>query len=219
MLLNCSHHHHHTTTTTHHTTTTTTPHHTTPHHTTPHHTTPHHTTPHHTTPHHTTPHHTTPPPLSHSTPSPTHTRTTNVPIIVGWSHTGERRTSGCERGWARRTCENRNDDAWKTRAAVPTLSSLLQLLRNLKPATAGCKACESAHGNKHWVRCEARRHEYRLKYGRNPLVATRRVYHEPETVREGAGPVASETNPGSVSEREPAVRLHRPRSHTLLAHL
>ena len=32
--------------------------------------------------------------------------------------------------------------------------------------TPGCRACESAHANKHLVRCEARRHEYRLKYGR-----------------------------------------------------
>ena len=30
--------------------------------------------------------------------------------------------------------------------------------------TEGCKACESAHRNKHLVRCEARRYEYGLKY-------------------------------------------------------
>ena len=71
--------------------------------------------------------------------------------------------------------------------------------------TQGCKACESAHGNMHLVRCGARRHEYRLKYGRHPLVTTRRVYHELERAPEGAGPVASETNPVSDREREPFV--------------
>ena len=40
--------------------------------------------------------------------------------------------------------------------------------------TPGCRACESAHANKHLVRCEARRYKYRLKYGRNPPVSTRR---------------------------------------------
>ena len=60
------------------------------------------------------------------------------------------------------------------------------------PPTPGCRACESAHGNKHLVRCEARRCEYRLKYGRNPPVTTRRDYHEPERAPEGAGPVASD---------------------------
>ena len=54
--------------------------------------------------------------------------------------------------------------------------------------TPGCRACESGHANKHLVRCEARRYEYRLKYGRNPPVTTRRVYHEPETVPEGTAP-------------------------------
>ena len=54
--------------------------------------------------------------------------------------------------------------------------------------TPGCRACESARANKHLVRCEARRYEYRLKYGRNPLVTTRRVYHESETVPEGTAP-------------------------------
>ena len=57
--------------------------------------------------------------------------------------------------------------------SVPTLSSLLQTLSYLKPhgngvevqerwtPTEGCKACESAYGNKHLVRCEASRYEYR----------------------------------------------------------
>ena len=71
--------------------------------------------------------------------------------------------------------------------------------------TLGCRACESAHGNKHLIRCEARRYEYRLKYGRNPLVTTRGVYHELERAPEGAGPVASETNSVSDREREPVV--------------
>ena len=68
-----------------------------------------------------------------------------------------------------------------------------------------CRACESAHGNKHLARCEARRHECRLKYGRNPPVTTRRVYHEPGRAPEGAGLGASETNPVSDREREPVV--------------
>ena len=75
----------------------------------------------------------------------------------------------------------------------------------LKPA--GCRACESAHANKHLVRCEARRYEYRLEYGRNPPVTTRRVYHEPETVPEGTAHGERETNP---------VNLHRPRPRTHL---
>ena len=54
--------------------------------------------------------------------------------------------------------------------------------------TSGCRACESAHGNKHLVRCESSRYEYRLKYGRHPPVTTRRVYHEPETVPERTAP-------------------------------
>ena len=56
----------------------------------------------------------------------------------------------------------------------------------------------------HLVRGEARRYEYRLKYGRNPPVTTRRVYHEPETVPEGTSHGESETNPVSDREREPA---------------
>ena len=71
--------------------------------------------------------------------------------------------------------------------------------------TPGCRACESAHGNKHLVRCEARRYEYRLKYGRDPPVTTRGVCHEPETAPEGARPVESEPSPVSDREREPAV--------------
>ena len=51
--------------------------------------------------------------------------------------------------------------------------------------TPECRACESAHANKYLVRCEACRYEDRLKYRRNPLVTTHRVYHEPETVPEG----------------------------------
>ena len=43
--------------------------------------------------------------------------------------------------------------------------------------TPGCTVCESAHANKHLLRCEARRYEYRLKYRRNPPVTTHRVYH------------------------------------------
>ena len=70
--------------------------------------------------------------------------------------------------------------------------------------TPGCRACESAHANKHLVRCEARRYEYRLKYGRNPPVTTRRVHHEPETVPEGTSHGESETNPVSDRERQPA---------------
>ena len=71
--------------------------------------------------------------------------------------------------------------------------------------TPECKACESARANKHLVRCEARRYEYRLKYRRNPLVTTRRVYHGPEAAPEGAALVESEPNPVSDPEREPAV--------------
>ena len=71
--------------------------------------------------------------------------------------------------------------------------------------TEGCKACESAHGNKHVVRCEARQYEYRLKYGRNPLVTTRRVYRELERVLDGAALVPSESNPVSDREKEQVV--------------
>ena len=88
--------------------------------------------------------------------------------------------------------------------------------------TPGSKACESAHGNNHLVRCEAHRYEYRLKYGRNPPVTKRGVYHEPERAPEGEGPVASEPNP--VPDRESQLchpnqqaQVHRPR--TFLAHL
>ena len=76
--------------------------------------------------------------------------------------------------------------------------------------TPGCRACESAHANKHLVRCEARRYEYRLKCGRNPPVTTRRVYHEPETVPEGTAHGESETNPVSDREREPASSSQPP---------
>ena len=67
------------------------------------------------------------------------------------------------------------DDAWTTRTVVQTSSSSMHLLRISKPdgddvevrerwtPTPGCRACESAHANKHLVRCEARRYEYRLK--------------------------------------------------------
>ena len=76
--------------------------------------------------------------------------------------------------------------------------------------TPGCKACESAQGNKHLVRCEARRYEYRLKYGRNPLVTTRRVYHEPEAVPEGTAQGERVTNPVSDREKEPASSYQSP---------
>ena len=76
--------------------------------------------------------------------------------------------------------------------------------------TPGCRACESAHANKHLVRCEASRYEYRLKYGRNPPATTRRVYHEPETVPEGTSHGESETNPVSDPEREPASSSQPP---------
>ena len=76
--------------------------------------------------------------------------------------------------------------------------------------TPGCRACESAHAHKHLVRSEARRYEYRLKYGRNPLVTTRRVYHEPETVPEGTAHGESERNPVSDREREPASSSQPP---------
>ena len=71
----------------------------------------------------------------------------------------------------------------------------------------GCKACDSAHGNKHAVRCEARRHEYRLKCGRNTPVMTRRASHEPDRAshepdRAPEGPVPSEPNPVSDCEME-----------------
>ena len=73
------------------------------------------------------------------------------------------------------------------------------------------RACESAHANKHLVRCEARRYEYRLKYGRNPSVTTRRVYHEPETVPEGTAHGVSETNPkagaGSTQHADSEMQL------------
>ena len=36
--------------------------------------------------------------------------------------------------------------------------------------TEGCMACQSAHRNRHVVRCDARRSEYRLKFKRNPHV-------------------------------------------------
>ena len=81
--------------------------------------------------------------------------------------------------------------------------------------------------NKHLVRCEARRYEYRLKYARYPPVTTRRVYHEPETVPEGTAHGESETNPVSDREREPASSSSQPPSepaqtettHTLVKRL
>ena len=76
--------------------------------------------------------------------------------------------------------------------------------------TPRCRACESAHANKHLVRCEARRYEYRLKYGRNPPVTTRRVSHEPETIPEGTAHGESETNPVSDRETEPASSSQPP---------
>ena len=95
----------------------------------------------------------------------------------------------------RRSVENEN--------SAPDVVKLTATPSHLKPddddvevqerwtPTEGCKACESAHGNKHLVRCEACRYEYRLKNGRNPPVTTRRVYHELERAPEGAGPVAN----------------------------
>ena len=74
--------------------------------------------------------------------------------------------------------------------------------------TEGCRAFEPAHANTNLVRCEARRYEYRLRYGRNPPVTTRRVYHELETAPEGAGPVASETNLVSYRETKQDVSPH-----------
>ena len=65
-------------------------------------------------------------------------------------------------------------------------------VREMWTPTPGCRAFESAHANKHLVRCEARRYEYRLKCGRNPPVTTRGVYHR-----------ESETNP--VSDLESVV--------------
>ena len=85
--------------------------------------------------------------------------------------------------------------------------------------TPGCRACESAHGNKHLVRCEAHRYEYRLKYGRNLPVT------EPETVLEGARPVEREPNPVSDREIQGAVSSQSTSSATaqtetiLLTHL
>ena len=63
--------------------------------------------------------------------------------------------------------------------------------------TPGCKACESAPRNKHLVRCETR--EMRVSFeiwAKSTCDKSRRVYHEP---------VASEPNPVSDREREPAV--------------
>ena len=111
----------------------------------------------------------------------------------------------------------RYDDAWKNENSGPDVVKLTPTLSYLKSAgddvevqerwipTPGCKACESAHGIKHVARCDPRRHEYRLRYGRNPLVTTRRVYHELERAPEGAGPVASEPTPVSDREGEPGV--------------
>ena len=83
-------------------------------------------------------------------------------------------------------------------------------VRERRTPTPGCRACESAHTNKHLVRCEARRYEYRLKYGRNPPVTTRGVYREPETVPEGAAHGESEKNPVSYLQREPASSSQPP---------
>ena len=112
----------------------------------------------------------------------------------------------------RRCVENENSgsDVIKLNAT----SSYLKLddveVRERWTPTPGCRACESAHANKHLVRCEGHRCENRVKYGRNPLVTTRRVYHEPETVPEGTVHGESETNPESDREREPASSSHPP---------
>ena len=93
--------------------------------------------------------------------------------------------------------QERHDDAWRTRTVVQTSSSSTQLLRvsNLmvmtwKSERDGLRRQDAERASrhmqkKHLVRCEARRYEYRLKYGRNPPVTTHGVYHEPETVPEG----------------------------------
>ena len=110
--------------------------------------------------------------------------------------------------------QERYDDVWRTRTLVQTSSSSTQLLRisNLMVMTWEVRerACESAHANKHLVRCEARRYEYRLKYGRNPPVTTHRVNHEPETVPEGTAHGERETNPVPDREREPASSSQPP---------
>ena len=106
---------------------------------------------------------------------------------------------------ARRCVENENSgpDVVKLTETPPYLKpdgDDVEVQERWTP-TDGCKACKSAHGNKHLVRCDARRHEHRLKYGRNPPVATRRVHPETERAPEG-GPVANETNPVSDREKE-----------------
>ena len=62
------------------------------------------------------------------------------------------------------------------------------------------------------VRCEARRHECRLEYGRNPLVygrnplvTARRAHHELERALGEAGTVSGEPNLVSDREKEPFV--------------
>ena len=123
------------------------------------------------------------------------------------------------------------DDVWRTRTVVQTSSSSTQLFRisNLVDddvevrerwtPTPGCRACESAHANKHLVRCEARGYEYRLKYGRNPPATTAREYHESEIVPEGQHMVRAkrilclilkESHHCHPNHR---VNLHRPRHH------
>ena len=70
--------------------------------------------------------------------------------------------------------------------------------------TEGCKVCESTHGSKHVVRCEARRYEYRLKYGRKH----RSLILEPERASEGAGPFPSVVNPVSARDKEQVATSH-----------
>ena len=137
---------------------------------------------------------------------------TNVPTTVGWSHRRKRRTSGCERDWTCRTCENcttmRGKREQCSRCCQAYGNSLFQACgspRERCTPTEGCKASKSVHKNKHLVRCEARRYEYRLKHGRNPHVTTRQVNHEPERTLEGKVLVASETNPVFDRDREPVV--------------
>ena len=75
--------------------------------------------------------------------------------------------------------------------------------------TEGCKACESAHGHKHVVRCETGGYEYHVEFTTNP----REVLSGQDLSRSGSVPtVAAQTFHTSVKrvrlEGKPHVESH-----------
>ena len=101
--------------------------------------------------------------------------------------------------------------SWRCRAHCDTLHNSTLTATTWKSKrgrtpTGSCKACESAHGNEHIVRCGARRCENRLKYGRNPPVTE---WAESSVGSRNSAGCAIPNNSKRMQEHQTQFRLFR----------